>query len=318
MNTQGSSVIAAIAGLLICQIIGPAGAQTPSAERIIIAQSSDYLPPPDNRAAPPPAQADGYNNPQSITPRRREALPPASPPPSQGQQSYQGESYRGQSYQGQPSGQSSYQAPPPYQGPPPYGGAQGDNDPDYEREAGAPRDLPRRPYRDAGAPPPAYQDNTYSDDEIIDAGHRFFGSVSKGLAKVVEYTFSKQGRPNGYILGEEAGGAIVAGLRYGNGQLYTKGLGTHRIYWQGPSLGYDFGAEGSKTLILVYNLSDAGQIYNRFAGVDGSAYLVGGVGVTFQTFDDVVLAPIRSGVGLRLGANVGYLKYTKSPTWNPF
>jgi hypothetical protein len=138
------------------------------------------------------------------------------------------------------------------------------------------------------------------------------------LAKVVEYTFSKQGRPNGYILGEEAGGAIVAGLRYGNGRLYTKSYGVHRVYWQGPSFGYDFGAEGSKTLILVYNLIDAGQIYNRFAGVDGSAYLVGGVGVTFQTYDDVVLAPIRSGVGVRLGANVGYLKYTRTPTWNPF
>ena len=142
--------------------------------------------------------------------------------------------------------------------------------------------------------------------------------MSKGLAKVVEYTFAKQGRPNGYILGEEAGGAIVAGLRYGNGRIFTTGLGTHQVYWQGPSLGYDFGAEGSKTLILVYNLLDAGQIYNRFAGVDGSAYLVGGVGVTFQTYDDVVLAPIRSGVGLRLGANVGYLKYTRAPTWNPF
>jgi hypothetical protein len=92
----------------------------------------------------------------------------------------------------------------------------------------------------------------------------------------------------------------------------------HRIYWQGPSIGYDFGAEGSKTMILVYNLRDVDQIYHRFASVDGSAYLVGGVGVTFQTYDDIVLAPIRSGVGLRLGANIGYLKYTRTPTWNPF
>jgi hypothetical protein len=198
--------------------------------------------------------------------------------------------------------------------PPPYG-SQGDAD--YDREATAPDDLPPRASRDYDGPPP-YSDHTYSSDEIIDAGHRFFGGVSKGLAKVVEYTFSRQGRPNGYILGEEAGGAIVAGLRYGNGQLFTKSYGSHRIYWQGPSLGYDFGAEGSKTLILVYNLLDASQIYNRFAGVDGSAYFIGGVGVTFQTFDNVVLAPIRSGVGIRLGANVGYLKYTRTPTWNPF
>ena len=200
--------------------------------------------------------------------------------------------------------------------PPPYAGPQGDAD--YEQEAAAPDDLPQRSSRDYGAPPPPYSDHTYSSHEIIDAGHRFFGGVSKGLANVVEYTFSQQGRPNGYILGEEAGGAIVAGLRYGNGRLFTKEFGTHRVYWQGPSFGYDFGAEGSKTLILVYNLLDASQIYNRFAGVDGSAYLVGGVGVTFQTFDNVVLAPIRSGVGVRLGANVGYLKYTRAPTWNPF
>jgi hypothetical protein len=178
------------------------------------------------------------------------------------------------------------------------------------------RDYGDRPaYRDN---PPPYEEESYSSNEIADAGHRFFGSVSKGLAQVVEYTFSKQGRPNGYILGEEAGGALIAGLRYGEGTLYTKNAGSHRVYWQGPSLGSDFGAEGSKTMILVYNLNDVDQIYHRFAGVDGSAYLVGGVGVTFQTYDDIVLAPIRSGVGLRLGANVGYLKYTRTPTWNPF
>ncbi|WP_432431406.1 DUF1134 domain-containing protein [Rhodomicrobium vannielii] len=168
------------------------------------------------------------------------------------------------------------------------------------------------------APPAPYEQDTYSSNEIVAEGERFFGGVSKGLAQVIEHTFSKQGRPNGYILGEEAGGAFVAGLRYGEGMLYTKNAGLHRTYWQGPSFGYDFGAEGSKTLILVYNLHNVDQLYNRFAGVDGSAYLVGGVGVTFQTYDDVVLAPIRSGVGLRLGANVGYLKYTRTPTWNPF
>lgn len=198
-----------------------------------------------------------------------------------------------------PSGNSAYQtstAPAPDYIPPPRDNTQQDYVP----------------------PPPAYDDGSYSSDEIVGAGHRFFGSISKGLADVVEHAFAKQGRPNGYILGEEAGGAFVAGLRYGEGTLHTKNAGDHRIYWQGPSFGYDFGAEGSKTLILVYNLRHVDQLYNRFAGVDGSAYLVGGVGVTFQTYDDVVLAPIRSGVGLRLGANVGYLKYTRTPTWNPF
>ncbi len=158
----------------------------------------------------------------------------------------------------------------------------------------------------------------FSPEEIKSAGHRFFGKVSSGFASAVEYTFQKSGRPNGYIVGEEAGGAFVAGLRYGEGTLHTSNGGQYRVFWQGPSLGYDFGAEGSKTMVLVYNLSDPSQIYNRFAGIDGSAYLVGGVGVTYLARDDVVVAPIRSGVGLRLGANVGYLKYTRLPTWNPF
>jgi hypothetical protein len=134
----------------------------------------------------------------------------------------------------------------------------------------------------------------------------------------VEYAFKNQGRPNGYILGQEASGAFVAGLRYGEGVLYTRDAGTHRVYWQGPSIGYDAGAEGSKVMMLIYNLRDPGDMYRRFGGVDGSAYFVGGVGVTFQKNGDIVVAPIRSGVGLRLGANVGYLKYTPQPTWNPF
>ena len=160
--------------------------------------------------------------------------------------------------------------------------------------------------------------STFSQDEIVQTGHQFFGSVSQGLAKVVEKAFREQGRPNGYILGEDAGGAFVAGLRYGEGTLYTRDAGTHKVYWQGPTIGYDFGAEGSKTMVLIYNLRSPEQIYQRFGGVQGSAYIVGGVGLQVMKRDDVTLAPIRSGVGLRLGANIGYLKYTRSPTWNPF
>ncbi len=167
-----------------------------------------------------------------------------------------------------------------------------------------------------GGPPP--REDGYSQNEIIQAGGRFFGSVSKGLASVVEYSFRKSGRPNGYILGEDAGGAFVAGLRYGEGTLYTRDAGAHKVFWQGPSIGYDFGGEGSKTMVLVYNLRDPDQIYERYPGVQGSAYLVGGVGIQYQTRGNVTLAPIRSGIGLRLGANIGYLKYTRSPTWNPF
>ncbi len=158
----------------------------------------------------------------------------------------------------------------------------------------------------------------FSMEEIKNAGHRFFGKVSVDFAKVLEYAFHRSGRPNGYILGEEAGGAFVAGLRYGEGVLYTKDAGEHRVFWQGPSIGYDFGADGSKVMVLVYNLHSPDQVYNTFAGVDGSAYFIGGVGITYLSRNDVVLAPISSGVGLRLGANIGYLKYTRQPTWNPF
>ena len=192
--------------------------------------------------------------------------------------------------------------------------------PGYEDPApgyGEPYHAPGEAYdgQRADGPP---DDGGYSQNEIVEAGGRFFGSVSKGLASVVEYAFRKSGRPNGYILGTDAGGAFVAGLRYGEGILYTKDAGNHKVYWQGPSIGYDFGGEGSKTMVLVYNLRDPSQIYERYAGVQGSAYVIGGVGIQYQTYGNVTLAPIRSGIGLRLGANVGYLKYTRSPTWNPF
>jgi hypothetical protein len=202
-----------------------------------------------------------------------------------------------------------YEAAPaqPYGGPPPY------------REAA--------PYRgDNYAPPPPgprYQDEdprdgTYGQHEIVQAGHGFFGAASKGLASVIEYAFRKQGRPNGYILGEDLGGAFVAGLRYGQGTLYTRDMGQHRVYWQGPSIGYDAGGDGSKVMTLVYRLRDPHDIYQRFGGMEGSAYVVGGVGMNFQVSGDMVLAPIRTGIGLRMGANIGYLKYTRRPTWNPF
>ena len=183
---------------------------------------------------------------------------------------------------------------------------------------------PGRPYEAAPGtqgpyvPPEAQSKGTFSLEEINETGHRFFGRVSMGFAQAVEYAFQRAGRPNGYILGEEAGGAFIAGLRYGEGTLYTKDAGDHKVFWQGPSLGYDFGAEGSKTMVLVYDLRSPGEIFNTYAGVDGSAYLIGGVGITFLARDHVVLAPIRSGIGLRLGANIGYLKYTRQPTWNPF
>jgi hypothetical protein len=158
----------------------------------------------------------------------------------------------------------------------------------------------------------------YSSNEILDAGHRFFGTVSRGLAQIVERTGSQFGLPNGYILGQEGGGAFIGGLRYGEGTLYTKNAGDLRVYWQGPTVGWDFGGEGARTMMLVYGLPATEAIYQRFVGVDGSAYVVGGLGMTVLTFNNVVVVPIRSGLGLRLGANVGYLKFTPQATWNPF
>ncbi|MFG5119484.1 DUF1134 domain-containing protein [Methylorubrum sp. POS3] len=174
----------------------------------------------------------------------------------------------------------------------------------------------------AAAPAAAVDDGgrpeSFRPSEIIDNGHRFFGSVSRGLALTIEEATRRWGEPNGYILGQEASGAIVGGLRYGEGTLYTRNAGQRRIYWQGPTLGFDVGGDGARTMMLVYNLPALPALYRRFGGVAGSAYFIGGFGMTAVTDGDVVVVPIRSGVGARLGINVGYLKFTSRATWNPF
>jgi hypothetical protein len=164
---------------------------------------------------------------------------------------------------------------------------------------------------------PAAAQESYTAQEVIDSGHRFFGATSGGLATVVEKIFSSYGLPNGYLLGEEASGAFVGGLTYGEGTLYTKNAGDHKVFWQGPSLGFDFGGEGSRIMMLVYNLDDVQSIYERFAGVAGSAYVVAGVGFNVLKRGNVLLVPIRTGLGARLGINLGYLKLTQQATWNP-
>ena len=158
----------------------------------------------------------------------------------------------------------------------------------------------------------------YSPEEIINNGHRFFGSVSRGLAEIVEAATKRWGKPNGYVLGQEAGGAFIGGLRYGEGIMYTRNAGDLKVFWQGPSLGFDAGADGDRTMMLVYNLPATNAIFRRYGGVDGSAYLVGGFGMTALVNDNVFVVPIRSGLGARLGFNVSYLKFTESSTWNPF
>jgi hypothetical protein len=180
--------------------------------------------------------------------------------------------------------------------------------------------LPPGQVTQAPPPPPPAQNrpSTFSAGELVNEGHRFFGTVSRGLAEVVEKAVGRWGQPNGYILGQEGSGAFVVGLRYGDGKLYTKNAGDRRVFWEGPSLGFDYGGEGARTMMLVYNLPATEAIYSRFPGIDGSAYFVGGFGMTALGDGNIVVVPIRSGVGLRLGANIGYLKFTPNATWNPF
>jgi len=165
----------------------------------------------------------------------------------------------------------------------------------------------------ADTPPGAY-----SIDEVVESGHKFFGGLSRGLAEAVQEAGRRWGLPNAYILGQEASGAFVGGLRYGEGRMYTRNAGEQPLYWQGPSLGFDWGADGDRTMMLVYNLPAVGAIYQRFGGMDGSAYLVGGFGFTALDAAGVIVVPIRTGLGARLGVNLGYLKFTQRATWNPF
>lgn len=177
------------------------------------------------------------------------------------------------------------------------------------------------------APPPeygqpsAYQEpiDTYSRDEMVEAAADFFGVTAEAAASALERVFSDLGRPVGYIAGEEVSAAAGVGLRYGEGYLTLKGSGErHKVYWQGPSVGFDAGGNASRVFTLVYDLNDLDRLYQRFPGVEGTAYLVAGLGVNYQRADEITLAPIRSGVGLRAGANVGYLSYSRQRNWVPF
>jgi hypothetical protein len=168
-------------------------------------------------------------------------------------------------------------------------------------------------------PASAAANDTYSEPEIVRAAENFFGAGAEGVAAVVRHVFEDNGRPNGYIQGEEGSGAIGFGLRYGRGDLHLRAArDTTPVYWQGPSIGFDTGGNASKVFTLVYGMRDSSQMFQRFPGVDGSAYFVGGVGVNYQRRDDITLAPMRAGVGLRLGANVGYLAYSRNRRINPF
>jgi hypothetical protein len=171
-----------------------------------------------------------------------------------------------------------------------------------------------------GSPAPRNEDQTYGPEEIAQKASDFFGATTEAVAKAVESVFAKYGRPNAYIAGSEGAGAFVVGLRYGEGDLYMKTTGDRptKVYWQGPSIGFDFGANASKTFTLVYNLPDTESMYQRFPGVEGSYYFVAGLGVNYQQTGNIVLAPMRTGVGLRASVNAGYLSYAKERNWIPF
>ncbi len=170
----------------------------------------------------------------------------------------------------------------------------------------------------AAVPAFANDSKTFDQESVLKDATEFFGTSTEGLAKVIEKAFKDHGRPVGYIKGEEASGALTVGLRYGDGVLTLKGGASRKVFWQGPSIGFDVGANASKVFTLVYNMNSTQQIFKRYPSVDGSLYYVGGAGINYQQRGKVVLAPIRLGVGLRAGASVGYLNYTAEKTLNPF
>ncbi|MDY8109417.1 EipA family protein [Fulvimarina sp. 2208YS6-2-32] len=171
-----------------------------------------------------------------------------------------------------------------------------------------------------GAPQAAPQQSggDYSFDEVVRSGHQFFGATSGGLAQLMQQAIQSYGLPNGYILGEEGSGAFIGGVRFGEGVLYTKNAGKHRVFWQGPSIGLDVGGDGARTMMLVYDLPSVEALFGRYGGITGTAYLVGGFGMTGLKRENVMIVPIKTGLGARLGVNIGYLKLTPAPTWNPF
>jgi hypothetical protein len=158
----------------------------------------------------------------------------------------------------------------------------------------------------------------FTENEIVQAAAGFFGKTTKVVAKAVERVFSDEGLPDGYIRGDEGSGAFVVGLRYGSGWLIRKGREPMKVYWQGPSVGFDVGGNASKNFTLIYNLGQTDRLFQRFPGVEGSYYFIAGIGVNYQRSDGITLAPMRTGVGLRAGVNAGYLAYTRDRTFNPF
>lgn len=174
------------------------------------------------------------------------------------------------------------------------------------------------PATGTGSPAATDSSTTYHEDDLIGAAEGVFGKGAQGLADLIRDLLKKQGEPNGYIVGREAGGAFAVGLRYGSGTLFHKVEGERPVYWTGPSIGFDAGANAASTFVLVYNLYDTNDLYKRFGAGEGQAYLIGGFNVSYLRRGDTVLIPVRAGAGLRLGANIGYMKFTEKQSWLPF
>lgn len=312
--------VAALAGALIL-------AAAPAAQAQALKERSLSDPPPKTQTAPPPAQPGAPAGQTPPAPTNVGVQPagqqPSAPPyqpqtaqPAPGQsgapqyapqpaQPYQPAPAAAPGYQGAPQGQHT---PPPPAQPSPYGDPAGGTM------------VNGQPIGPVAPPPPPTPDKPgpYNRDEVNREVMGFFEGGSRGLAELVARAFKDLGQPVGFIKGNEGGGALVLGFRYGIGTLYLKGQPPVPIYWQSPSLGFDLGVNAGKVFTLVYGMTRPDQIFQRFPGVDGSAYVLGGFGMNYQRSGDITLAPIRVGVGLRLGASVGYQSYTRDQTINPF
>lgn len=170
----------------------------------------------------------------------------------------------------------------------------------------------------AAAPPPPPATQTYAEEDVLGAAEGVFGKGAEGLAEIVRKTFKDRGQPNAYIVGREAGGALIVGVRYGSGMLYHKVEGEQKVHWTGPSVGFDIGGDGSKVFALVYNLNDTEDLYRRYPAAEGKAYLIGGFTANYLQRDNIVIVPIKLGVGWRLGLNGGYLRFSKKGKILPF
>jgi hypothetical protein len=191
-------------------------------------------------------------------------------------------------------------------------------DTEFEDYGAAPAVGSAQPVEPSGESIPAATSDTYGEDDLIGAAEGVFGKGAEGLARLIEDLLEKQGEPNGYIVGREAGGAFIVGARYGSGTLHHKIEGEQKVYWTGPSIGFDAGANAANTFVLVYNLYDSEDLFERFPAGEGQAYFVGGLNVSYLRRGDTVLIPIRVGAGLRLGINAGYMKFSKKQRWLPF